>query len=464
MFFKSNESNQDIFTLLNRREVKESTQKTRIKKNEKKKITIKPNQYVHGINHSVKLPSNYYLIHTPEQFEEFITKYKVYKTLHSQAYTFIDTKSTGFNPFKDSIISITIGFIDNSFFYIPIKPFKHGLSQHISTLSLEYTMKKLSPLLEKDTLLILSNSKQHIHALYNWCDFDITYNIFWDTEIAASLLNENHPKGVKEWYKEYVLPRLISNGTILNTIDRKKYMIEKTLYDQLQHHVATYFACYDIFMLKSVFEYQKRIFENPKFNLVPIYKLFREIEMPLIAVLTTAERKGIKISEEFLSNDVKQILQTKLQSVKKEILNYLGSTITLNNCIHPPKQQNKYNGVNKLTSTLFNINSPAHLAQKLYIDNAILKPIMEYDKGCKSVISKLKTDRKTLIHNLSKHPVIPLILEYRRLVKLISSFCDSLPKEQQGTIDNKIHPIYNSVGTKTGRMSCSSPNLKLWAA
>ncbi|MEJ9148435.1 DNA polymerase, partial [Bacillus thuringiensis] len=95
---------------------------------------------------------------------------------------------------------------------------------------------------------------------------------------------------------------------------------------------------------------------------------------------------------------------------------------------------------------------------------AILKPIMEYDKGCKSVISILKTDRKTLIRNLSKHPVIPLILEYRRLVKLISSFCDSLPKEQQGTIDNKIHPIYNSVGTKTGRMSCSSPNLKLWAA
>lgn len=95
-------------------------------------------------------------------------------------------------------------------------------------------------------------------------------------------------------------------------------MFEKTLYNQLQHHVATYFACYDIFMLKSVFQYQKRIFENPKFNLVHIYKLFREIEMPLIAVLTTAERKGIKISEEFLSNDVKQILQAKLQSVKKK--------------------------------------------------------------------------------------------------------------------------------------------------
>lgn len=40
--------------------------------------------------------------------------------------------------------------------------------------------------------------------------------------------------------------------------------------------------------------------------------------MPLIAVLTTAERKGIKINEEFLSNDVKQILQAKLQSVKKK--------------------------------------------------------------------------------------------------------------------------------------------------
>ncbi|MCU5507222.1 DNA polymerase I, partial [Bacillus thuringiensis] len=62
MFFKSNESNQDIFTLLNKREVKESTQKTRTKKNEKKKITIKQNQYVHGINNSVKLPLNYYLI------------------------------------------------------------------------------------------------------------------------------------------------------------------------------------------------------------------------------------------------------------------------------------------------------------------------------------------------------------------------------------------------------------------
>ncbi|MEK4099725.1 DNA polymerase [Bacillus sp. FSL E2-0195] len=464
MFFKSNESNHDIFTLLNKREVKERKQKTRIKQNEKKKITIKQNQYFHGIKNTIKLPSNYYLIHTPEQFEKFITHYKVYKTLHSEAYTFIDTKSNGFNPFKDSIISITIGLMDNMFFYIPIKPFKHRLSQHISTLSLEYIMNTLSPLLEKDTLLILSNSKQHIHALYNWCELDITYNILWDTEIAASLLNENHPKSVKEWYKEYVLPSLISKGTILNTNYRNNPIFEKKPYDELQHNLATYSACYDIFMLKSVFEYQKSIFENPKFNLVHIYKLFREIEMPLIAVLTTAERKGIKINEEFLSNDVKLILQTKLQSVKKEILNYLGSTITLNNCMHSPKQQNKYNDVNKLTNTLFNINSPAHLAQKLYIDNPILEPIMEYDKGCKSVISKLKTDRKTLIRNQSKHPVIPLILEYRRLVKLISSFCNSLPKEQQGTIDNKIHPSYNSVGTKTGRMSCSSPNLKLWAA
>ncbi|KZR59138.1 DNA polymerase [Pseudobacillus badius] len=434
-------------------------------KKKAKKITKKEQQVI-DIANSIVVPDNYHLINTVELFEKFIQHYKMYKTMYQEPYVFLDTETYGVNPFKDELISISVGFMDNNHFNIPVKPFLHAMSKDIPTLDKEYVINALRPLFENDKLLVLANSKFDIHVLYNWANIDITFNIFWDTMVAAGLLNENHPKGLKEWYKSYALPDLVARGLMEDESKLPVFkfgsMFDKMGFDAVPHNVATYYACHDTFMTKAVFEYQKFILDDPTFGLDSVYKLFREVEMPLIPVLATAERRGIQVDGDFLSNDIGKALTQKLNEIKAEIYSHLGEYITLKKTKTRQKNGIKYKEEYEVTEQL-NLGSPAQLSRKLYLDNPILEPVMEYDKDARKEVPKMKTDKKTLTRNKGKHPVIPLILEYRGLSKLIDAFCNSLPETVKGTIDGKVHASYNQL-VRTGRMSCSNPNLKLWAA
>ncbi|MCY8119555.1 DNA polymerase [Bacillus spizizenii] len=455
----------DILGALDKREKKESTKKTRTKKSEPKKkakkVTKKEQQII-DIANSIKVPDNYHLINTPELFEKFVQHYTMYKTMYQEPYVFVDTETYGVNPFKDEIISISIGFMDDNHFDLPIKPFKHPSSVDVPSLDHDLVVNTLRPLLQQDKKLVLANAKFDIHVLYNWCGIDITFNICWDTMVAAGLLNENMPKGLKEWYKTYALPDLVARGLMED--ERKlptfKFgsMFDKIPFDEVPHNLATYYACHDTFMTKAVFQYQKSILEDPTFGLDGVMKLFKEVEMPLIPVLATAERKGIKVDGDFLEKDIGYALSKKLAEIKQGIYDHLGSTIVLQKTKTRQKNGIKFKEHYEVTEE-FNLGSPAQLSRKLYVDNKILEPVMEYDKESKKQVPKNKTDKKTLTRNKNAHPVIPLILEYRGLSKLIDAFCNKLPKEPQGTIDGRIHCSYNQL-VRTGRMSCSNPNLQ----
>lgn len=444
---------------------KKTAKKVRTKKSspkKKSKKVTKKEQQVLEIADSIVVPDNYHLINTQELFDKLIEHYTMYKTMYQEPYVFIDTETYGVNPFKDALISISIGFMDNNHFNIPIKPFLHERSKDVPVLEESIVLDGLRPLLEKEDKLILANSKFDIHVLYNWANIDITFNIFWDTMIAGGLLNENHPKGLKEWYKSYALPDLVARGLMEDESKLPVFkfgsMFDKMGFDAVPHNVATYYACHDTFMTKAVFEYQKSIFDDPAFGLDGVRKLFWEVEMPLIPVLTTAERRGIEVDGDFLGKDIGVALSNKLEEIKQGIYDHLGGSIRLVKNKTRQKNGIKYKEQYEVVEEL-NLNSPKQLARKLYEDNPILEPVMEYDKDAGKKIPKYKTDKKTLNKNKSSHPVIPLILEYRGLSKLISAFCDKLPKEPEGTIDGKVHPSYNQL-VRTGRMSCSNPNLQ----
>lgn len=454
----------EILKALEQRDEK-AKKKTRTKKSvavkKVKKLTKKEQQIIDVAN-SITVPDNYHLINTPELFEKFLEHFTMYKVMYPEPYVFLDTETYGTNPFKDQIISISIGFMDNNHFNIPIKPFKHPMAKGVPTLDHDYVVNALRPLLEKEKMLVLANAKFDIHVLYNWCNIDITFNIYWDTMVAAGLLNENHPKGLKEWYKSYALPDLVSRGLMEDETKLPTFkfssMFDSIPFDEVPHNLATYYACHDTFMTKAVFEYQKAIFENPSFDLDRVYKLFREVEMPLIPVLTTAERRGVQIDGDFLKNDIGKALKSKLEEIRQEIYKHLGDTIVLKKSKTRQKNGIKFKEEYEVVEE-FNLGSPSQLSRKLYVDNPILKPVMEYDKETKKEVPKYKTDKKTLTRNKSKHPVIPLILEYRGLSKLIDAFCEKLPLEPDGTIDGRIHPSYNQL-VRTGRMSCSNPNMQ----
>lgn len=148
-------------------------------------------------------------------------------------------------------------------------------------------------------------------------------------------------------------------------------------------------------------------------------KLFKELEMPLIEVLADMEYTGIKIDRKTLEEMADEI-KLKLELLSKDIYNYAGEE--------------------------FNINSYKQLGTILF------------DKLKIPSNKKRSTDRDYLIKFKNAYPIIPIILEYKLLSKIYSTYTVGL--QNYILKDNKIHNMYTQTLTKTGRLSSIEPNLQ----
>jgi DNA polymerase-1 len=155
-----------------------------------------------------------------------------------------------------------------------------------------------------------------------------------------------------------------------------------------------------------------------------LMRLFEQVEMPLVSVLTTMEYNGVSIDTALLR---------KMSRELTEPLKVLTDRIY------------------ELAGVVFNIDSPKQLAEILF-DRLQLKPV-------RSGKTKLSTDAGVLDELLGLHPVIELILEYRQLSKLKNTYVDKL-----GLLINsktgRLHASFNQTVTATGRLSSSNPNLQ----
>ena len=152
-----------------------------------------------------------------------------------------------------------------------------------------------------------------------------------------------------------------------------------------------------------------------------------KIEKALVKVVEEIEQNGIKVDIKVL-NKLSDKLAKKIAIIEKQVY--------------------------KLAKTEFNLNSPSQVAKVLFDKlNIPTVGIKRTPGGAISTgVSELKKIKK-------EHKIARLILEYRELFKLKSGFVDALPKSINPK-DGRIHPIFHQLGTETGRMSCSSPNLQ----
>ena len=153
------------------------------------------------------------------------------------------------------------------------------------------------------------------------------------------------------------------------------------------------------------------------------YEIYENIEKPLAKVLSSMEKEGIKVDKNVL-NIQKEDIEYKLKEITNKIYEYAGEE--------------------------FNISSPKQLSY-------ILFEKMQLAKGKKNKTS-YKTDVNTLEKLINIHPIINLILEYRGLAKLNSTYIDGLKDYIQN--DGKIHSIFKQTVARTGRLSSVHPNLQ----
>ena len=157
-----------------------------------------------------------------------------------------------------------------------------------------------------------------------------------------------------------------------------------------------------------------------------LWRLYNEVELPLVPVLREMEKAGVHIDVAKLQES-ERVLTQELQQLETEIY--------------------------RLAGMPFNINSPKQVGEILF-DTLRLDP-----KAKKSGRGQYSTSEEVLQNLKDKHPIVAQILDYRELKKLISTYISALPT-YINPVTGKIHTTYNQTVTATGRLSSSNPNLQ----
>ncbi|MCX5713016.1 MAG: DNA polymerase I [Candidatus Omnitrophica bacterium] len=155
-----------------------------------------------------------------------------------------------------------------------------------------------------------------------------------------------------------------------------------------------------------------------------LWKLFESTEMPLVSVLAQMQINGIKLDTELLHELSKELERRLIKLIES---------------------------IYEISGAQFNINSPKQLREILF--ERLKLPVIKRSKTGPS------TDEEVLRQLSSRHKLPAMLLEYRQLMKLKTTYVDALP----ALIDaktGKIHASFNQTGTETGRLSSSNPNLQ----
>ncbi len=157
-----------------------------------------------------------------------------------------------------------------------------------------------------------------------------------------------------------------------------------------------------------------------------LVQLYNEVELPLVDVLIDMEREGVRIDTAALTDYSRQ-LGAELHDIERQIY--------------------------ELAGVQFNIGSPKQLGEVLY------ERLKVTDKPPRTATKQYSTAEDVLQKLSSTHPIIPLILEYRSITKLVGTYLDSFPK-LINPVTGRLHTVYNQTVTATGRLSSSNPNLQ----
>jgi DNA polymerase I len=164
-----------------------------------------------------------------------------------------------------------------------------------------------------------------------------------------------------------------------------------------------------------------------------VTNVYHTIDLPLVSVLLRMEQAGVRIDPTVL-NDMSNRLAIEIDNLAERIYAEAGTAM------------------GSESGHRFNINSPKQLGDVLFNKMLLPKP-MKYGKG------KVVSTAQDVLEELAEHHTTPaLVLEYRQLAKLKNTYLDQLPNLADA--NGRIHTTFNQVGTATGRLSSTNPNLQ----
>lgn len=371
--------------------------------------------------HLGKFKDNVKVIYDKEELTKFID------LCIANGIVSIDTETTSLDPITCELVGVCLYTPTSFSVYVPVNHQSYitglRLDNQVSYEDLKEQLQRL-----KDIKQIYHNAKYDLRVIH-W-QLGIDFEPYWDTMIAAKLLNENESMALKYQYAKYIEK------------SNKEYDFDSLFkgvdYRQVPIETAAMYAATDAYITYRLYEFQKQYIGTDKYK--GISNVFFNIEMPLIPVIAEMENNGIEIDKEYakeLSLKYHKQLDECQNRVYAELEKYKDKI-----------DEYKIKNPNHKLQDPISINSPAQLAVLLY-DILNVPPVSK---------EKPRGTGEEILVDIDL-PLCKLILEYRGINKLLNTYIDKLP-ETVNPKTNRIHASFNQYGAATGRFSSSDPNLQ----
>ena len=353
------------------------------------------------------LPKNEYETVLDQQKLKELIRY-----INSCKYFALDTETTSLDVMSAELVGIAISTQSGSGFYIPIGHNYEGAPQQLSKASI---MELLAPCLEMNQDKIVGQNLKYDLPILNSFGIKIS-NFKADTMLMSYVLNSTASRHNLDALAKFYLNReTITYETVVGSASRQ-IPFSKVFLEQ-----ATAYAAEDADITISLYEtLLDKLTTQPE-----LLKLLDNLEYPLLKVLSIIERNGAKIDVEMLE-EYSAELSKKINSLSKEAYALAGQE--------------------------FNLDSPKQLVEILF--NKQKLPVLQ-----KTPKGQPSTNEAILQRLAEEYPLPKIIIQYRTLAKLKSTYTDSLTKlENEAT--KRIHTSYHQAVTSTGRLSSANPNLQ----
>lgn len=317
-----------------------------------------------------------------------------------------DTETTSVDPMKAELVGLALCFKKGEAYYVPVPESKQEALD---------VLEKFRKVFENEKVLkIGQNLNYDIQVLKNY-DMAVKGPLF-DTMIAHYLLHPELRHNMTLISEQYLNYTPVSIESLIG----KKGKDQKSM-RSVDLETQKEYAGEDA---DVTFQLKEKLDAALKEN--GLYPLFETIEMPLVRVLVEMENTGVRIDKDALQQYGEK-LKSEMNELEEQIMGYAGHR--------------------------FNVGSPKQLGEVLFDK-------MKIDQDAKRTKSKqYSTSEETLMKLKDKHPIIPLILDYRSVKKLLSGYIEALPKlVHSGT--GRIHTSFNQTIAATGRLSSTNPNLQ----
>ncbi|MDR0802345.1 DNA polymerase I [Fluviicola sp.] len=363
-------------------------------------VEVQQAQPTSGVKTIATEKPSYHLVTLPEERKALLTK------LLKEKSVCFDTETTSVNALHADLVGMSFSFREREGYYVAVPKDRQGAQTVVA---------EFKPFFEHQSIeKIAHNMKYDMQVLHR---YGVRFEgPLFDTMIAHYLIQPEAKQGMDFLAEYYLNYTPISIESLIG----KKGKGQGNMGDLPPEAISDY-ACEDAditFRLKQLFA--------PQIEKNHLKKLFYEMEMPLVSVLAGMEEEGIAIDIPHLEAYSRQLAEETVALEKK---------------------------IKELAGIDFNVDSPKQLGDVLF------EHLKISSKAKKTKTGQYATSEDILQQHKNDHEIIPLILDYRQMKKLKSTYVDPLPM-MKDPVDGRVHTSYMQTVTATGRLSSNNPNLQ----